>query len=361
MTDTSVGLATRGGVVTGECRSSRKDEMISIQDIFTGATEKAKDALRFYEENYSSIGQWILQPGKKVILASSKPGVCRFCSLAHPLVSFRKEAHAISECLGNTSLFTKYECDDCNQFFGDGIETSLGNWSKPQRALSGVRGKRGVPTLKEERGRQWRFEPDSTGIKITQDEADPIAVVNEATKEITLTVPRDPYTPVAVLKAFTKMAISLLPEEELPSFRAAMAWIRNADHQIGLVKTSFFPVLYTFVPGNKPLVDSVILLRRKSDAVPVPYLTVVLSYGNEVFQTILPSLERDAALSGQKVRFPYFPTPYELDRDLEPVAPIQRERLDLTGRSLVGRETIQTVLRYELSKRDEAAGDGTAA
>jgi len=124
------------------------------------------------------------------------------------------------------------------------------------------------------------------------------------------------------------------------------------------VKTSFFPVLYTFVPGNNPLVDSVILLRRRRDTLPVPYVTVVLTYGNEVFQTVLPSLERDAALSGQKVRFPFFPTPYELARDLEPVAPIQRERLDLTGRSLLARETIQTVLRYELSKRDEAAGNG---
>ena len=332
-----------------------------LQDLFTGATEEAKDALRFYEENYTSIGQWILQHGKKVTLTSSKLGVCRFCSLVHPSVTFRKEAHAIPECLGNTSIFTKYECDACNQFFGDGIETSLGNWSKPQRALSGVRGKRGVPKLKEEWNRQWRFEHDSTGIKITQDETDPIAVVNEATKEITITVHRDPHTPVAVLKAFTKMGISLLPEAELPSFGAAMAWIRNADHQIGLVKTSFFPVLYTFVPGNNPLVDSVILLRRRSDNLQVPYVNVVLAYGNEVFQTVLPSPERDAALSGQKVRFPYFPTPYELDSDLAPAAQIQRERLDLTGRSLVGRETIQTVLRYERSKREKAACDGTDA
>lgn len=333
----------------------------SLQDIFADATEQSKAALRFYEENYSPIGQWILQPRKKVVLTSSKPGVCRFCSLAHPSVTFRKEAHAIPECLGNTSLFTKYECDSCNQFFGDGIETSLGNWSKPQRALSGVHGKRGVPKLKEESSRQCRFEHDSTGIKITQDETDPIAVVNESTKEITLTVHRDPYTPVAVLKAFTKIGISLLPEVELPSFRAAMSWIRNPDHQIGLVKTSFFPVLYTFVPGNNPCVDSVILLRRRSDTLPVPYVTVVLAYGNEVFQTVLPSPERDAALSGQKVRFHYFPTPYELDRALEAAAPIQRERLDLTGRSLVGRETVQTVLRYGLSKIDEAAGNGADA
>jgi hypothetical protein len=220
----------------------------------------------------------------------------------------------------------------------------LGNWSKAQRALSGVQGKKGVPKLK---GRQWRFEHGSAGIKVMQDESDPIAVVNETSKEITLTVRRDPYTPVAVLKAFAKIALSLLPEKEVPNFRAAMAWIRNTDHKVGLVNTSTFPVLYTFVPGNDPLVNSVILLRRRTDDLPVAYVTFVLTYGNEVFQTVLPSPERDAAISGQKVKFPYFPTPYELDRDLEPVAPMRRERIDLTGRSLVKGETIQTVMRYE--------------
>jgi hypothetical protein len=267
--------------------------------------------------------------------------------LRAPKVTFKNEAHAIPECLGNKSLTTKYECDDCNQFFGRGIENDFGNWSKAQRALSGVRGKKGVPTLKEESRRRWRFEHGSTGISVTQDEGDPIAIVNEATKEITLTVHRDSYTPVAVLKAFTKIALSLLPEEELPNFLAAMAWIRNTNHQVGLVNTFTFPVLYTFVPGNDPFVNlAVILLRRRTDDLPVPYVTFVLTYGNEVFQTVLPSPERDVAISGQKVKFAYFPTPYELDGDLEPVAPMRRELIDLTGRSLVKGETIQTVMRY---------------
>jgi hypothetical protein len=318
--------------------------MAPLQDLFVGAPQEVKDALRFYEENYSCIGQWILESGKKVILRSSQSGACRFCSLSVPHVTFRNEAHAIPECLGNTSLTTEYECDTCNHCFGVGIENDLGNWSKAQRSLSGVRGKKGVPKLK---GRQWRFEHDSAGIKVMQDESDPIAVVNETSKEITLTVRRAPYTPVAVLKAFAKIALSLLPEKEVPNFRAAMAWIRNTDHKVGLVKTSTFPVLYTFVPGNDPLVNSVILLRRRTDDLPVAYVTFVLTYGNEVFQTVLPSPERDAAISGQKVKFPYFPTPYELDRDLEPVAPMRRERIDLTGRSLVKGETIQTVMRYE--------------
>ena len=331
--------------------------MALLQDLFMGATQDAKDALRFYEENYACIGQWILEPAKKVVLRSSQSGVCRFCGLRVPNVTFKNEAHAIPECLGNRSLTTEYECDDCNQFFGLGIENDFGNWSKAQRALSGVRGKKRVPALKGRSSRPWRLEHDSSGIKVTQDESDPVAVVDEVTKEITLTVSQDQYTPVAVLKAFAKMALSLLPEEELPNFRGAMTWIRNTDHQAGLVKTFSFPVLYTFVPGTDPFVNvAVILLRRRTDDLLVPYITFVLTYGNEVFQTVLPSPERDAAISGRKVKFPYFPTPYELDHDLKPVAPIRRELIDLTDRSLIKGETLRTVMRYELSGREDSAG-----
>src|ERR1700693_159153 len=143
--------------------------MPPLQDLFVGATQEAKDALRFYERNYLPIGQWLLVPGSRVILRSSQSRVCRFCSSSAPNVTFKNEAHAIPECLGNRSLTTEYECDDCNQFFGVGIENDFGNWSKAQRALSGVRGKKGVPTLKEESSGQWRFEHRSAGIAVIQD------------------------------------------------------------------------------------------------------------------------------------------------------------------------------------------------
>ena len=331
----------------------KKGAMALLQDIFIGATQGAKDASRFYDENYSSIAQWILEPAKKVILRSSQTGICRFCDLRIPNVTFKNEAHAIPECLGNRSLTTDYECDGCNRFFGTGIENDFGNWSKPQRTVSRIRGKKGVPTLKKGSSGGWRIEHGPAGLEVTQYEDDPVAIVNEAAHEIVLTLRRDPYTPVAVLKAFAKMALSLLPEEELPNFRAAMAWIRNTDHQVGLVANTF-PVLHSFVPGDDPFVSiAAILLRRRADHLRVPYLTFVLTYGNEVFQTVLPSPERDTAISNQKIKFRYFPTPYEL---LEPVAPMRRELIDLTGRSPVVGETIQTVMSYELSPRDEREG-----
>ena len=63
--------------------------------------------------------------------------------------TFKHDALAIPEFLGNKRIFANYECDSCNQFFGSGIETDLGNWTKPSRTFARIRGKRGVPSIKE--------------------------------------------------------------------------------------------------------------------------------------------------------------------------------------------------------------------
>ena len=73
-----------------------------------------------------------------------------------------------------------------------------------------------------------------------------------------------------------------------------------------------------------------------------------------MFQTVLPSPERDAAISGRMIRFPYFPNPYLLG--LEPQAPMRRERIDLSGRSLVKSELIQAVMHYTSSTWQSDSG-----
>ena len=54
---------------------------------------------------------------------------CRFCGRVLTKDFFQKRAHAVSEGIGNRSIFTSYECDDCNQRFADHEENELGNSS----------------------------------------------------------------------------------------------------------------------------------------------------------------------------------------------------------------------------------------
>jgi hypothetical protein len=73
------------------------------------------DLSAYYEDRYRIAAAWSVRPGEKIFLGDKNSRICRFCGQAKPEVSFRKEAHALPESIGNKSLFTYYECDACNQ------------------------------------------------------------------------------------------------------------------------------------------------------------------------------------------------------------------------------------------------------
>src|SRR5262249_4440815 len=114
--------------------------------------------LSAYYEKYYKVATWyLLRPSHKVFLGDKNNRKCRFCGKAPPEVNFRKEAHALPECIGNKSLFTYYECDTCNQAFGDGCESDFAKWSLPMRTMSRIRGKTGIPTIKQGPENAWRI------------------------------------------------------------------------------------------------------------------------------------------------------------------------------------------------------------
>ncbi len=290
----------------------------------------------YYDRHYAMAEPLFLRPGTKIMLGDRQNRLCRFCGLGKPDVTFKLEAHAIPEALGNKSILTAYECDGCNQFFGRGIENDLGSWSKPSRTLARIRGKKGVPTLKKGSSGGWRIEYEPTGFVIQQYEDEPIVVVDEEKKQMRLELKRDPYTPVAVLKAFVKIGLTLQPPEEMPNFAEALAWIREPDHAKGLVNE--FPILRTFQRGPMPN-DLIVamLLRRRAGVGDVPYAFLILAYGNEVFQVPLPSPRQDAAINGRKIELVAFPTPG--GPDPERFGKPHTKLLDLTGRQVVRGET----------------------
>lgn len=55
--------------------------------------------------------------GKIIYLGDETNKICRFCGKTEPEVKFEKRAHVVSEFLGNRSLFSHYECDECNERF----------------------------------------------------------------------------------------------------------------------------------------------------------------------------------------------------------------------------------------------------
>lgn len=312
---------------------------------YTDLMSASEQAISFYETHYDVLESWLLTPGNKVMLGDRANRRCRFCGKGRPEVTFKKVAHAIPEALGNKSIESAYECDPCNEKFGSGIENDLGNWSKPMRTLARIRGKSGVPTLKKGSNGGWRIEHGPKGFEISSYEDDPIYSVDEAAQKVTFTLKRDPYVPVAVLKAFVKIGLTLLPDSEVANFPHAMNWVQSLDH--GREFASSFPIIYTFRPGPVPpdLIVAMIL-RRKAGIVGVPYCYLVLGYGNEVFQIQLPSEQHDSDMNGRAYTLRAFPVPDAPDPALYG-AP-KTGLLNLTGRDLVRGDTVDIGLGYEV-------------
>ena len=303
--------------------------------------------INFYETHYDILKHWLLRPGEKVRLGDKQNRVCRFCDRRPPDVTFRMVAHAIPEALGNKSIESAYECDECNERFGRGIENDLGSWSKPMRTFARIRGKSGVPTLKKTGdGKGWRIDYGATGFNITSYEDDPIYEIDELSRRITFKLRRDSYTPVAVLKAFMKIGLTLLPDEEFSNFGDLLNWVMSVDHSRRFAEVC--PVIGTFQPGPMPNdLISVFILRRKSHVANYPYMYLVLGYGNEVFQVQMPSKQHDIALNGQSISILPFPTPGSPDPARYGACKIQV--LDLTAREVVKGEIVSIHVGYEIA------------
>lgn len=312
-------------------------------------------AARYYDQRYDIVFDRIYQRSEKLELGDRSIRRCRFCGNSPTVVTFGKVAHAIPEALGNRGLTSAYECDTCNELFGGGIESDLGEWSKPIRTFSRIAGKNGVPTLKQSSQGGWRIQFADGRLNITDYEDNPVHEVDEANKRVIITLKRGSFTPVAVFKAFVKIGLTLLPEPELAPFTEALAWVRETDHAKSWIRAA--PIIYTFLNGPMPN-DRItaLVLRRKPSVVDVPYAFLILGFGNEVFQVILPAPAEDAVLKGQNFSVVPFPTPGGPD-------PARYGRavpkaIDMTGVNVVRGETTTIVLRFEESVRIEpASGD----
>ena len=316
-------------------------------------------AAEFYDKHYAGAEPIYLKPGKKRTLGSAAhPRHCRFCGKDEPEVTFKHEAHALPAAFGNTGLFSNYECDACNHLFGRGIENHLGNWTKPMRTLSRIKGRSGVPTIKKPGPKKgWRVEYSDTGFQLKQYQDEPFFEVDEEAKQLRFELHRDAYVPVAALKGLVKIGLTLIPHEETQHFRETFDWLRDTDHSRNFVAE--FPVFRTFIPGPMPNdLIVLILMRRRAGIDTVPYAFFTLAYGNHVLQVFLPSISQDKCINGKPLSLPAFPTPGASDpaRYGQPRVIVER----LTGRQPVKGDKVPVIFGFDhiAKTKPEDASDG---
>lgn len=333
--------------------------LVAISPDFADKVSLGKDPVvesaEWFDAHYRVAADYELESGKKIELTSSEAGKCRFCRLSRPQVTFRKEAHALPHALGNKSLTSNYECDTCNNLFGSGIENDLGAWSLPMRWIAQIRGNGGLPTIKwSSKDNGWRFDSTDKAQQVTQYEGYEIASIDEERLELKLKLRRDPFHPVGVYKAFVKIALTIMPEDELANFHHAMSWIRDPDHSHRLMDP--LTVIGTFVPGPRPF-DNIrlwLLLRRKPSAT-LPYAILVIAFGNQMLQLIIPSTVQDNGLAGAKLEMRHFPNPYDLGRSRAGKL-LPRLRHDLSNPTRIKNDFVEATYSFVAARVVEADG-----
>ncbi len=308
--------------------------------------EEIIKSIDFYYENYL-IGMNHLNFEEKYFLGAKDNKRCRFCGESEPEATFKNEAHALPNCIGNRVLFSFYECDSCNSHFGRTYEDSFAKYTHFQRAMSQIRGKNGVPTVKGPHP-QFRIEMAERGMEIKAPEGETFVEIDEEKKEFKITAISQTYIPRNVYKCLVKMALTLLPEEELMHFQETFKWLQIRDigqDPIPSMPENKFVCWYSFTPGVSPFPwITTALMKRKRDDAEIPYMFFFIAYSNYTYQILIPHCEKDMLHDGKEIKFYRFPNIFhkQLSRGA-----VSYKTLDLTSNEPVKGIKNEFILGFE--------------
>lgn len=233
--------------------------------------------------------------GEPGIMLGAK-GRCRFCGQTNPR-AFRSIAHTLPEAFGNKWVTSLDECDPCNARFGafdDALVKSMG-------AILTVGGTRGKGNKVRQTGRsdgpasiRHRISEGQRSISMRAN-GTPFAEhfgVNPNTGELVFRISggTERFVPTRAYKALVKMAVALLPADELPNFTKIIAWLGSADD--GLLPHMIVGVSFSII-GNSPPLLAAALLRRTSANRDTPYMLFVATMGSVCLQIVLKTDELD--------------------------------------------------------------------
>lgn len=235
--------------------------------------------------------------------------VCRFCGDNDKKNFKKKNAHTFPEFAGNKWLFSKDECKNCNEKFSR-YENELAAHGHLMRTIYGmVTKKSSSATYKNEK---FRLQKENDGFVMKVDISENVKTkvgLGDLTFELdfekniqraNVTIPEKDYIPLYLFKCLSKIAFSIMPENEIKvgGFEKFKNWLIEIES--GVIDESYEPFFHIFhnrMPFNeqKPLLMLFKKVEKYIDF-EIPTYSFLFSYGNHFFQIFLPYIQADEHL-----------------------------------------------------------------
>lgn len=298
--------------------------------------------LKRLADDYELVVDYHLDTEEEIMLSDSVPRKCRFCGKSEPEVTFKKVAHAIPHFIGNRTLKSSYECDECNSKFST-LESGFSQFMSFYHTFAHVSrgGGAKVPKFRTN-------SSESSSIVVTDDQIEVkcydgenlVPIIDEENNTITLKTFRS-YVPQNVYKIFIKMALSIMPEKELGAFQSTLKWLNG---EINISSNNLILIERRYMSKMNPFsfVSCMLYKRKDSSTNPVPAFLFGLAYYNFFFQTNIPLCDLDKRLSGATITMPYIPTPLDI-AGLQP----RIFKHNLSSTEKVSKEEVDIVLKAE--------------
>lgn len=244
----------------------------------------------------------------KEFLTDSTDKKCRFCNKSYPEVKFEKEAHAIPNFMGNDQLFSKYECDSCNEYFGR-FENEMANFMLPNNTISGTKGKNGIPKYNQKGQPIIEIQKDKVLIKDV-----PNSFLDNL-NEIELKIKLPTYIPDYIYRCLIKIGLSIIPESKLTEYSGTINWLMDKKIDSNSKPQMIFS-MYSFNLQMDEIVCSILERKENCNRLLVNSI-LFISYKNFAFQTYIPYNSKEK-LNIKLYPFQYIiPTTLDLNREIE--------------------------------------------
>jgi hypothetical protein len=138
--------------------------------------------------------------------------ICLYCGKDGQETSFKTLAHLVPQLIGNSNLYSDFECDACNQRFSE-LEDDLAAFLGVSRSIVGLGNERRTVgfTARRLRAKSRSFMGENILIVAPED----IETVDGTS---TIRYTKNPFSPFSVYKAMLKSAISLLGPRYVSEF-----------------------------------------------------------------------------------------------------------------------------------------------